>query len=141
MKIFKIKSLIITVMFLLPLLSKAQTPLQRELPNNQQKMENKVVIGKVIVPKSSLEEFRNQNITGKFLKTLPGFLKGESYESIDEAGNLTLVTFTTWLNQESYVNAERCLKAYYEQIKFNAMDYRVRLKIVAEHAVYSKFDY
>ena len=104
-------------------------------------MENKIVIGKVFVPKNSLEEFRKQNVTGGFLKTLPGFLKGESYEKLDDSGNLTLISVTTWLNQENYENAEKSLKEFYKSINFNPMMYRERLKITAEHAVYSKRDF
>jgi hypothetical protein len=75
------------------------------------------------------------------LKALPGFLKGESYEMLDDSGNLTLFSVTTWLDQESYANAERSLKEYYKSINFNPMIYRERLKIVAEHGVYSLHDY
>jgi hypothetical protein len=142
MTLIKIKSLVITGLLVLPLLSWAQTTLiQLNSSNNQQKMENKIVIGKVFVPKSSLEEFRKQNVTSSFLKALPGFLKGESYEMLDDSGNLNLITVTTWLNQESYENAEKSLKEHYKSINFNPMTYRERLKIVAEHGVYSMRDY
>jgi hypothetical protein len=143
MALIKIKSLLITGLLVLPMLSWAQTTLtQLKSSNNQQKMENKNVIGKVVVPKSSLEEFRkNQHITSDFLKALPGFLKGESYERLDDSGNLTLISVTTWLNQESYENAEKSLKEHYKSINFNTMAYRERLKIVAEHGVYSMHDY
>ncbi|MHA4806972.1 hypothetical protein ACX0G9_02635 [Flavitalea flava] len=142
MVFIKIKSLVITGLLALPMLSWAQTETtQMKSSNNQQKMENKVVIGKVIVPQSSLEEFRQQNVTGGFLKTLPGFLNGATYEKLDDSGNLTLISVTTWLNQESYENAEKSLKEFYKSINFNPMMYRERLKITAEHAVYAKHDF
>jgi len=143
MALIKIKSLVITGLLVLPMLGWAQTTVtQLKSSNNQQKMENKNVIGKVFVPKSSLEEFsKNRNITSSFLKALPGFLKGESYEMLDDSGNLNLFSVTTWLNQESYENAEKSLREYYKSINFNPMTYRERLKIVAEHGVYSMHDY
>ena len=143
MALIKIKNLVITGLLVLPMLSWAQpTSTQLKSSDNQQKMENKIVIGKVFVPKSSLEEFsKNRNVTSSFLKALPGFLKGESYERLDDSGNLTLFTVTTWLDKESYENAEKSLKEYYKSINFNAMAYRERLKIVAEHGVYSIHDY
>jgi len=142
MALIKIKSLVITGLLVLPMLGWAQTTVtQLKSSNNQQKMENKNVIGKVFVPKSSLEEFRKQNITGAFLKALPGFIKGQSYEMLDDSGNLNLVSVTTWLNQEAYEHAEKSLKEYYKSINFNPMTYRERLKITAEHGVYSMHDY
>ena len=142
MALIKIKNLVIIGMLMLPLLSRAQAPVvQLKSSNNQQKMENKIVIGKIFVPKSSLEEFRKQNVTSGFLKALPGFLKGESYEMLDDSGNLNLISVVTWLNQESYENAERSLKEHYKSISFNPMIYRERLKIAATHGVYSMRDY
>ena len=143
MAIIKTKSLVIIGLLVLPLLSWAQpASTQLKSSNNQQKMENKIVIGKVFVPKNSLEEFsKNRTVTSSFLKARPGFLKGEAYEMLDDSGNLNLFSVTTWLNQESYQNAEKSLKEYYKSIDFNPMTYRERLKIVAEHGVYSMHDY
>ena len=143
MRVIKIKNLaVIGLVVVVPLLGRGQTTVtQSKSSNNRQEMENKIVIGRVFVPKSSLEEFRKQNITSAFLKALPGFIKGQSYEMLDDSGNLNLVTMTTWLNQEVYENAERSLKAYYKSINFNPMTYRERLKITAEHGVYSMHDY
>ncbi|HEY9259812.1 hypothetical protein [Chitinophaga sp.] len=139
MRLIKIKDLVIIgVMMVAPLLAKGQTT---SSSINQQAMENKIVIGRVFVPKSSLEEFRKQSITGPFLKSLPGFVKGQTYEKFDEEGNLSLVSVTTWSNQETYENAEKSLKEYYKSINFNPMAYRARLKITAEHGVYSMHDY
>jgi hypothetical protein len=142
MVLTKISNLFLMGLLLLPSLSRAQDTLTfNKSSNEKQKMENKAVIGNVFVPKSSLEEFRKQNVTGKFLKTLPGFVKGDSYEMLDEAGNLTLISVTIWSNQESYEHAENSLKEYYKSINFNPMTYRERLKIIAKHGLYSIHDY
>jgi hypothetical protein len=107
----------------------------------KQKMENKIVIGKILVPKNSIEDFRKQNVTSGFLRTLPGFVKGDTYEMVDDAGNLNIITVTTWLNEESYNNAQQSLKEYYKSIKFNPLAFREKLKIVAEHGLYSLHEY
>jgi heme-degrading monooxygenase HmoA len=104
-------------------------------------MENKFVVGTVFVPKDSVDEFRSQNTTSQFLKKLPGFIKGEAYERIDDSGNLNLVSVTVWSNSESYNNAQRSLKEHYESIKFNPIAYRERLKIVFDNGLYLMHDY
>jgi hypothetical protein len=103
-------------------------------------MENKVVIGKVIVPQRSIEEFKRQNTTHIFLSGLPGFIKGDSYERLDESGNLIYISVTTWLDQEAYEHAEQSLKEHYKSTNFDVMAYRERLKIVAERGLYTRND-
>jgi hypothetical protein len=138
MTLFKRKTLVILGLLMLPMLGWTQdTLMQQNSSNKQQKMGNRTVIGNVSVPKSSLGEFRKQNVTGSFLKTLPGFIKGEAYEKLDDSGNLKLVTVTTWLNEESYENADKALQEHYKSINFDPITYRERLKIVSEHGVYS----
>jgi len=104
-------------------------------------MENTVVIGKILVPAASVEEFRKQSITGKFLKQLPGFVKGESYETLDASGNLTLVTIAHWSSAADFEHAQQALKEYYQSIKFNPTAYREKLHIVFESGVYSMTEY
>ncbi|MFT3912220.1 MAG: hypothetical protein QM737_22525 [Ferruginibacter sp.] len=104
-------------------------------------MENIILIGKIFIPKNSIEEFRSQNVTNSFIRTLSGFLKGESYEMIDETGNLNMVTITTWATEENYHNAQNALKEHYKTIKFDPLAFRERLKIVAEHRVYTLHAY
>ncbi len=140
MTFINIKSLVLIGFLALPVLIRAQISVNKTDSLNNQKMENKIVIGKILVPKNSIEEFWKQNVTSSFLKTLPGFLRGETYERYDESGNLTLITVTTWSNQESYLNAQSSLKEYYKTIKFNPIVFREKLKIVAEHEVYSLHD-
>jgi hypothetical protein len=142
MALINIKVVAVISLLAAPFLSNGQSPVkQQDTTKNQQKMENKIVIGKAFVPKASIEEFRKQNITSKFLKALPGFLKGEYYEMVDDSGNLHLVSITTWSNSESYNNAHRSLKEYYESIKFNPAAYRERLKIIFENGLYTMYDY
>ena len=142
MNLIKIRHLAIITLLALPLAARAQDAVNHtNSSNNDHTMENTILVGKIFVPKNSIEDFRNQNVTSGFLKTLPGFLKGETYEMTDESGNLNMITITTWLNQESYTNAQTALKAHYKTIKFNPMAFREKLKIVAEHDVYTLHEY
>jgi hypothetical protein len=135
---FKINCFAAICFLLLPLLTRAQSSVNHSDSSiKKQKMENKIVIGKIMVPKNSIEDFRKQNVTSGFLRTLPGFVKGETYELVDDSGNLSMITVTTWLNEQSYNNAQQSLKEYYKSIKFNPQAFREKLKIVAEHGLYS----
>lgn len=114
-----------------------QAPSKTENVTNTQKMENKILIGEVFIPKGSIEEFYKQNVTTAFLKKQAGFVEGKIYERIDASGNLHWLTITTWLNQQAYENAQKALKEYYKSIQFNPMVFRERLGITAEHELYT----
>ena len=138
----KTKDLVMAVFMLLPALSWAQSKAnQMNESKNNQNMENVILIGKIFIPKNSVEEFRSQNVTNSFIRTRPGFLKGELYEMFDESGNLHMITITTWATEENYHNAQTALKEHYKVIKFDPLAFRERLKIVAEHNVYSLHAY
>jgi heme-degrading monooxygenase HmoA len=106
---------------------------------NKSNMENKIVIGRIYVPKNSIEEFRKQaGVTPSFLKTLPGFIKNEVFEKFDDTGNLHFITIVIWQDQQSFMNAQQALTEYYKKINFDRMQFRDRLKITADYEVYSK---
>jgi hypothetical protein len=90
-------------------------------------MENRIVIEKLFVPKPSIEEFKKKNVTGNFLKECPGFVKGESYEKLDDSGNLTLVLVANWESTEAYENAQNALRKYYDDLNFDRVQYIERL--------------
>jgi hypothetical protein len=100
-------------------------------------MDYKVNIGKIIVPKDAIQEFRKQaSVTPKFLKNLAGYVNGDYYEMYDEAGNLLLMSIVTWENESYYKNAQIELKKYYEQINFNRMEFIKRLNVSVEYGTY-----
>ena len=79
-------------------------------------MDYKVNIGKITVPKTSVEAFKKQvGVTPAFLKTLAGYVDGDYFETVDETGNLHMVSVVTWQNESSYKNAQLELKKYYER--------------------------
>ena len=105
---------------------------------NQKRMNYKVNIGKIDVPKASIEEFRKQSSqTPIYLKTLSGFVKGDYYEMTDESGNLHMVSVTTWENSEYYERAQAALKNHYAEIHFNRMEFVQRLGLTIKYDAYS----
>jgi len=104
---------------------------------NKSKMSYKVNIGKIVVPKESIVEFKKQvTATPEYLKTLPGYVSGDYYEMIDESGNLHMVSVVTWENENAYKAAQTQLKKHYEEIQFNRMEFTQRLNVKVEYGAY-----
>lgn len=111
--------------------------MQEQTTKNETNMEHKVNIGRISVPKSAIEEFKKQaSITPTFLKKLPGYVSGEYFEKLDDAGNLQVVSVVTWLNEASYKNAQMELKKYYESIHFDRPEFVKRLNLTVEYGAY-----
>ena len=130
---------------LLPMMSRAQSSYskrnsaQSDSLKTKSQMEYKFVIGKIVVPSKSIEAFRKQlPVTPNYLKTLPGFVKGEMYEMTDDAGSLHVLSITVWDNQKSYENAQHKLTAFYKEINFDRMAFREKMQITADYSLYLK---
>lgn len=142
----KIAALLVgAVGLLVPGLSIAQsgygkkTMVQSDSLKTKNAMEKKIVIGKIDVPKKSIEAFRKQvYVTPNYLKKLPGFVTGEMYEMTDDAGTLHVMSITTWDNEQSYTNAQKKLADYYKEINFDRMAFREKLQITADYALYAE---
>lgn len=132
-----IKAWALLSLFSLSAYCTAQTLSKMENVINTQKMESKILIGEVFIPKNSINEFYKQNVTTAFLKKQTGFVEGKIYERIDVSGNLHWLTVTTWQSQQAYENAQKALKEYYKNIHFNPMAFREKLGITAEHELYT----
>jgi len=105
---------------------------------NQKQMNYKVNIGKIDVPKASIEEFRMQSSqTPIYLRTLPGFVKDDYYEMTDDLGNLHMMSLTVWENDGYYKGAQAALKKHYEEIHFNRMEFVQRLGLTVKYDAYS----
>ena len=141
---FVVQSITAAVIFSLPFTVIAQTNgkveiiKQMDTNKNQQHMEYKVNIGRIDVPKASIEEFRKQSaLSPRYLKTLPGYIKGDYYEMTDESGDLHMMSVVTWQNKEYYENAQMTLKKHYEEIGFNRMEFVQRLNLKIKYEAYS----
>ena len=139
-----LKSIITAGIFFLPFVAAAQTNgkantiHQTDTTKNQQHMDYKVNIGKIDVPKASIEEFRKQvGVTPKYLKTLPGYVKGDYYEMTDDTGDLHVMSVVTWQNKEYYEKAQAALKKHYEETGFNRMEFVQRLNLKIKYETYS----
>jgi hypothetical protein len=135
--------LLVACTLLLPIMSGAQSGYSKK-PNLQSdslktkiQMENKIVVGKIVVPKNSIEAFRKQlPVTPNYLKTLAGYVKGEMFEMTDGAGSLHVLSIVVWYSEESYQNAQQKLTAFYKEISFDRMAFREKLNIVADYSLY-----
>ena len=141
---FVVQSIMAVVIFSLPFTVVAQangkekTIKQMDTIKNQQHMDYKVNIGRIDVPKASIEEFRKQSaISPRYLKSLPGYIKGDYYEMTDDSGDLHMMSVVTWQNKEYYENAQRTLKKHYEETGFNRMEFVQRLNLKIKYEEYS----
>jgi hypothetical protein len=139
----KIMALLVAGALLFPIMSKAQSShskkciVQSDSLKTKNSMENKIVVGKIEVPGRSIEAFRKQmHVTPNYLKKLPGYVAGEMYEMTDESGILHVLSITTWMNEESYKDAQLKLIAYYKEIDFDRMAFREKLEITANYSLY-----
>ncbi len=137
--------LLIACPLLLPMMSRAQSGyskkpiVQSDSLKTKNQMENKIVVGKIVVPKNSIEAFRKQlPVTPNYLKTLPGYVKGEMFEMTDDGGSLHVLSIVVWDSEESYQNAQQKLTEYYKEIKFDRMAFREKLNIIADYSLYIK---
>ncbi|MEJ1239324.1 hypothetical protein WBG78_14400 [Chryseolinea sp. T2] len=104
-------------------------------------MNYKVNIGRIDVPKASIEEFKKQSTqTPRYLQTLPGFVKGDYYEMKDDSGNLHMMSVVTWENTEYYEEAQKALARHYEQIHFNRMEFVQRLGLTVRYDTFSELE-
>ena len=139
-----LKAIALSGMFFISFVSQAQTNGEQNTAGqtitikNQKQMDYKVNIGKIDVPKASIEEFRKQSSqTPIYLRTLPGFVKDAYYEMTDDSGNLHMMSVTVWENDEYYKKAQATLKKHYEDIHFNRMEFVQHLGLTVKHDAYS----
>jgi heme-degrading monooxygenase HmoA len=132
------------VSFLLPFTVIGQTNGKEKIINQtgtfktKNRMDYKVNIGRIDVPKASIEEFRTQSSqTPIYLRTLPGFVKDDYYEMTDDLGNLHMMSVTVWENDGYYKKAQEALKKHYEEIHFNRMDFVQHLGLTVKYDAYS----
>ncbi|MDF2191258.1 hypothetical protein [Paraflavitalea sp. CAU 1676] len=141
---FVVQSMVAAVIFSLPYTVNPQShgkdkiTKQMDTNKNQQHMDYKVNIGRIDVPKASIEDFKKQSaMAPRYLKSLPGYIKGDYFEMTDESGDLHMISVVTWQNKEFYENAQITLKKHYEEIGFNRMEFVQRLNLKIKYEAYS----
>lgn len=141
---FVVQSMVAAAIFSLPYTvnpqshGKEKTIKQMDTNKNQQHMDYKVNIGRIDVPKASIEDFKKQSaMSPRYLKTLPGYIKGDYFEMTDESGDLHMISVVTWQNKKYYENAQMTLKKHYEEIGFNRMEFVQQLNLKIKYEAYS----
>jgi hypothetical protein len=98
---------------------------------------NNVYIDKFFVPATSIEEFLNQvKKTQRFLRSLPGYISGDTYIRQDGEGNYNLVTTAVWENEEAIGRVQETLNEEYKRTGFDRAAFTQRLGIRRDGEVY-----
>jgi heme-degrading monooxygenase HmoA len=94
-------------------------------------------IDKFFVPAAAKAEFyERMRINRSLIKTLPGFLKDEAYESTDNDGNLNCVTIAQWAGKEALNKAKETVQAAYRRENFDMPAMLKRLNIIIDRNQY-----
>ena len=101
-----------------------------------------VLIDKFIVPEESKAAFLAEvRKSSAFLRTLPGFVEGFVYESIDGGNRHNVVTTAVWKDEEAFQNAKKSAAEGFRKIGFNPPEIMKNLKVEIEKGVYRRSPY
>ncbi|MNZ68692.1 SnoaL-like polyketide cyclase [compost metagenome] len=96
-------------------------------------------IDKFLVPAAAKKEFYDRvNINRNFIKKLPGFIRDNVYEYIDENGNTICITIALWKNKEALSAAKTAVQEEYKKTGFDPAEMFKRLNISADRGVYKE---
>ena len=94
-------------------------------------------IDKFLIPAPAISEFlERMTINRRFLKTLPGFIKDEAYQYMDENKNLICITIAEWASMDAMDKAREAVQAEYRREGFNPAEMMQRLNISMDRGVY-----
>lgn len=101
-----------------------------------------VLLDKFMVPEESKAAFLAEvRKSSAFLRTLPGFVEGFVYESMDGASRHNVVTTAVWKNDEAFQNAKKSAAKEFERIGFNPPEIMRKLKVEIERGIYRRSAY
>ncbi|HWK04470.1 MAG TPA: ester cyclase [Puia sp.] len=96
-------------------------------------------IDKFIVPEKGEQEFKERvKINRDFIKTLPGFIEDNAYESRDGQGNLIYLTVAVWESEAAVRDAKEAVQAAYKKEGFDPAEMMGRLKISMDRGLYKE---
>lgn len=102
---------------------------------------HQIFIDKFIIPKSSFEEFfEKMNYNRQFIKQITGFIKDVVFKSLDEHGNVQIITITEWKDEESLNKAKELVQMEYKRIGFNPPEFMSRLNVKMERGTYQEIN-
>lgn len=99
------------------------------------------LIDKLFIPAASIDELLNQTkAIGKFIKTLPGLISQQAFESRDSDGNMTLITVAVWESKEALGKAKDAVQREFQRLNIHPQEFFKRLNIQMERSVYNTLD-
>lgn len=100
-----------------------------------------VLIDRFFVPAGSIKEvMERMDYNRNFIKKLPGFVRDEIYEQVDENGNLNCVTIAVWQNEDVINKAKEAVQAEYKRIGFNPADFYQKVGIKMDRGIYQQME-
>lgn len=101
-----------------------------------------VLIDKFIVPEEAKTQFLTEvRKSAAFLRTLPGFVEGFVYESMDSGSRHNVVTTAIWKDEGAFQNAKKIAAEEFQRIGFNPPEIMKKLKIEMDRGVYRRSTY
>lgn len=87
-------------------------------------------VDRFIIPEKSISEFIKQmNLNRNFVKTQPGYIRGEAFQHFDNRRNLILMTIAVWKNQDYLDKAKKAMQTEFKRVGFNPVEFNKRLDI------------
>jgi len=112
------------------------------LPSDPGNNVNRVFfIDKFVIPATAREEFmKRAGYNRNFIKTLPGFIHDNAYESKGADGNILITTIAVWEDESALLKAKKAVQAEYKRINFDPAEMTRRLGITMDRAIYKALD-
>jgi heme-degrading monooxygenase HmoA len=102
----------------------------------------KVYIGELSVPKESEAEFLEAaRRSGRFIRTLPGFVEGFLYEKKDGESHHNFMTTAVWESEEAFENAKAAIVLDNQRRGYDPQETAKRLKIETVRSTFERSPY
>jgi heme-degrading monooxygenase HmoA len=98
-----------------------------------------IFIDRFVIPENAFKEFSERmNYNRSFIKNISGFIQDKVYKSIDEAGNIIIITMAEWKDEESLHAAKALVQEEYKKINFNPGEFTAKLNIKMERGIFNE---
>lgn len=89
------------------------------------------------VPQKSLATFISRmNNNRLFVSKLPGYKRGEAFQTTDNHGNATIITIAVWQNEDFLKEAKQLVQTEHIRAGFDPMEFYKRLDIQMEREAF-----
>ena len=83
---------------------------------------------------------KKMNYNREFIKKIPGFIQDKVYKSVDEQGNILIITIAEWGDELSLKKAKELVQDEYKRITFNPPEFLLKLDVKMERGIYQEID-